>query len=849
MISKHRRRLFVSASACVMSCALWPMVASAQDASTASDTAILLDEIVVTAQRRAQLLQDVPIAVTAFSDEQLERLQVESAADLQRVVPNFSYTATNFGGVNYTIRGIGASVLGDGADTGVALHYNGAFLQGGGNTSLFYDVEAVEVLRGPQGTLFGRNATGGAVNLRTKRPQPRLEARVEGRVGSFETRGVEAMINLPVSDQLATRFALVAEAYDGDVRNLTTGNLINGTDVFSGRASARWTPGGGTTIDLSVTYLQADGDGMQAEKRECRRDPIGNLGCLPSGREPGIPNYSATLAGLIATSVGLNAPGAEPFSGSLTPIDRRKVALDFDPRAFTEDWIAALEIEHAVGPLTFNSITSWASQDGYYVADTDFAVATGRFRPIFPGGVVPTSAPDPQNLGSLAGRVQGAFNRPWTQERASGKGSQWLQELRVSSDFEGDLQFLLGAFYIDFERSDDFYQISSSLDAGGLALGAAPPFFRLETPVADLQSYAVFGELYYKLSDTLRVTGGLRWTKDEKQQVNRNLLYNLPQPFSSNELTQKAVTGRAVLEWDPNLAVSPNLMTYASISRGYKGGGFNPQGNVAVPPTFEPEYVNAFEVGVKALRLGPASANLSAFYYDYDGFQVSKIVNRTSVNENIDAAIWGFEIESTARVNDNFAFDLSLGYLNTEIGTADSIDPRDPTAGQPGLVAVKDTASGANCVATTAQLVTLLRGVPFGNCAALGLPSGQSVSLKGNELANSPPWTVRIGAQYATKLVDDLRLSMRLDYAWRSDFWGRIYNRDPIDRLDSWGLLNGQAELTSTTSQWFVRLEGSNLLDEDAVTGMYVSDASSGLATNLFLTPRRRVSLLFGTRF
>lgn len=589
----QKRRLWVGASALVLSGAGGPLAASAQEQPAANEPVILIEEIVVTAQRRAQLLQDVPIAVTAFSDEQLERLQVGSAADLQRVVPNFSYTATNFGGVNYTIRGIGASVLGDGADTGVALHYNGAFLQGGGNTSLFYDVDAVEVLRGPQGTLFGRNATGGAVNLRTRRPQRYLEAGVEARIGSFDTRGVEAMVNLPVSDQLATRFAVIAEAYDGDVRNLTTGNLINGVDVFSGRASARWTPTADTTIDLSVTYLQADGDGMQAEKRECRRDPIGNLGCLPTGREPGIPNYSATLAGLIATSVGLNAPGAEPFLGSVTPADRRTVALDFDPRAFTEDWIAALEIEHEVGPLTFNSITSWASQDGYYVGDTDFAVATGRFRPVFPGGVVPTSAPDPQNLGSLAGRIQGAFNRPWTQERASGEGRQWLQELRVSSDFQGDLQFLLGAFYIDFARSEDFYQISSSLDAGGLALRAAPPFFRLETPVADLQSYALFGELYYKLSDAVRLTGGLRWTKDEKQQTNRNLLYNLPQAFSSNELTQEALTGRAVLEWEPNLSLSPDLMTYASISRGYKGGGFNPQGNVAVPPTFEPEYVNA----------------------------------------------------------------------------------------------------------------------------------------------------------------------------------------------------------------------------------------------------------------
>ena len=819
---------------------------SAQDAQAAVSGAV--NEIVVTAQRREQSIQDVPIAVTAFGDEALDARQVDNAADLQLVVPNFSYTSTNFGGVNYTIRGIGASVLGDGADTGVALHYNGAFLQGGGNSSLYYDVEAVEVLRGPQGTLFGRNATGGAVNLRTRKPRPTLEGSVEGRVGNFDTRGVEAMLNVPVTRSLAVRAALVTEQYDGDIDNLTTGNRINGADVFSARGSVRWTPSNLTTVDLTATFLRADGDGMQAERRECRRDPIGNLGCLPSGLGPGLPNYTSTLAGLVATGIGLVEEGEDPFIGSIAPRGDA-VALDFDPEVYTKEWIATLEIEHKFGPMTFNALTAWATQNGHYVTDPDFAVALGRFAPVFPGGVVPTSRPDPDNLGSLAGRISGSFDRPWSLERGSGKSRQWLQEVRLASNFDGPFDFLVGAFYRDYDRQEDFFQIASSLDAAGLILEAAPPFFRLETPVADLKSYAVFGEAYVDVTDTVRLTGGLRWTRDKKRQVNRNLLFNLPQPFDSNRLTKEAVTGRAVVEWRPAAASSLDLLTYASYSRGYKGGGFNPQGTVAVSKTFEPEYVNSVEVGAKSVLFDAVTANFAAFRYDYDGLQVSKIVNRSSINENIDATIVGAEFELGARIGDSLSVDVSAGHLATEIGNATSIDPRDPTGGRRGFIAVKDTTSGGNCVATTAQLFRLLDGVPFGDCAALGLSSGNAVSLKGRELPNAPEWTLRFGAEYARGIAGDLQFSVRADYSWRSDFWGRIYNRDPIDRIESWGILDARVQVERADKRWFARVEGSNLLDEDAVTGMYVADASAGLATNLFVAPRRRVTLVVGGRF
>lgn len=438
---------------------------------------------------------------------------------------------------------------------------------------------------------------------------------------------------------------------------------------------------------------------------------------------------------------------------------------------------------------------------------------------------------------------------PGRSNAAIGTDRQWLAEARLSSQFDGAFNFLVGGFFLDFSRSENLYQISSALDALGLVLETAPPFFRLETPVADLQSQALFAEAYVALFNRVRLTGGLRWTRDQKQQSNRSLLFSLPQPFATNSLSQSALTGRAVIEWTPAVGPGRDLRFYGSYARGFKGGGFNPQGVVAVAPTFDPERVNAFELGMKA-HLGQAVIlNAAGFSYDYSGLQVSNIVNRTSVNENIDADLWGGEIELSVRPSRALTLDLNLSYLGSRIGDALVIDPRDPAGGVPGTIAVKDTNSAANCVATRSQLFGLLGGVPFGDCAALGLAAGNPVSLKGNRLPNAPEWAIRTGVQIDEQIAPSLKIRLRADDTLRSSLWGRIFNRDPIDRIEGWGVVNATVQLTDIDDRWYVRLEGSNLADTAGVTGMFVADASSGLPTNLFLIPRRRILAVAGVRF
>jgi iron complex outermembrane receptor protein len=807
-------------------------------------------EILVTAQRRAQSALDVPIAVTVFGQAGLDDLQVNTAADLQRVIPNFSFTPTNFGGTNFTIRGIGASVLGDGAETGVALHYNGVFLQSGGSTSLYYDLEALEVLRGPQGTLFGRNATAGAVNLRTRQPTDDLEGQFEVTLGERRGHSARGAINLPLGTNIALRIAMLAGTDDGDTRNLTTGNRINGNEVLSGRVSLRLDIGERTKVTANATWSRISGDIMQANKQLCARDAAGSLGCRPDRLGFDFPNNNATLTGQIANAVGLLLPGRDPFVGSSNPADLRTVALDFDPRADTRTLISMVEITHDFGGVTLTNLASYSKTTGFFEYDPDFAVAAGQFRSsqLFPGGLVPASQPDTGNLGSLAGLTLGTFNRPWSFTRGDSRSRQWLNEIRLASDWQGQFNFLLGALYLDSRNAENLYNIANSLDAAGLLLEAAPPFFRLETPVADLSSFGIFGEAYIGLNNTAKLTLGARWTRDRKTQANRNLLLNLPLDFESNRLEDRALTGRAVIDWQPNINGTDATLFYLSFARGFKGGGFNPQGAVSVKSRFAPEFVNAIEVGGK-VQIGGLNLAASAFHYDYNGLQVSRIVNRTSINDNINARIWGAELELTAQVNRLWRIDLTASHLSTRIGEVNIIDPRDPSGGVAGFNNIKDIETGANCVATDAELQALRRAQPFANCVARGFSDGNAVSLAGKSLANAPGFTARLGSEIKLPVGQKLQARLRADYSWRSKSWGRVFNRDPVDRIASWGSLTAVAEVSAISGSWYVRGEVANLLNKTVITGIFVTDATAGLATNLFLLPPRRFSIVAGTRF
>ncbi|MFM8542055.1 MAG: TonB-dependent receptor, partial [Chakrabartia sp.] len=255
------------------------------------------------AQRHAQRLQEVPIAVSAFSAEALEKQQIKNASDLQLTLPNVTFTKGNFTGSSFTIRGIGDLCVGVSCDSATAIHLDGTPLLA---TRLFeteyFDLERVEVLRGPQGTLFGRNATSGVVNFVPVRPDlTAFKGSGEIEYGNFNSVKAKGVINLPLSDTLGARVSGFYLKRDGYTNNVFNGKQLDDRDMYAVRGSVRWEPTDSTTIDLMGYYFREDDNRMRIQKQLCQRDPTGVLGCLPNAREYGMTNANSTFVGTLSS--------------------------------------------------------------------------------------------------------------------------------------------------------------------------------------------------------------------------------------------------------------------------------------------------------------------------------------------------------------------------------------------------------------------------------------------------------------------------------------------------------------------------------------------------------------------
>jgi hypothetical protein len=285
---------------------------------------------------------------------------------------------------------------------------------------------------------------------------------------------------------------------------------------------------------------------------------------------------------------------------------------------------------------------------------------------------------------------------------------------------------------------------------------------------------------------------------------------------------------------------------------------------------------------------------MNFFYYDYGDLQIGKIVNRTSLNENTDADIYGFEGEFLFAPTENWLINATVAWLDTELGDTETVDPRDPVQGNPDVSLIKDPITTANCAvnfgsntpvgqnAALGAAVTDLGGffIPtgvdlgggnslattpgvtdslIGSCGAIEaliapggafpgyeyLPSGEGTNLQGNQLINAPEYTVSIGAQYTHFFGSGLSLTGRVDYYWQDEYYSTAFNR-PQDLIDDWDIINAQVTLNSANEKWYVRVFVQNLGDEDNIVGTYQTDPSSGLFTNAFFTEPRLYGATFG---
>ena len=452
-------------------------------------------------------------------------------------------------------------------------------------------------------------------------------------------------------------------------------------------------------------------------------------------------------------------------------------------------------------------------------------------------------------------------------------------------------------------------------------------YFRSKNPYR-LKSTAAFGELYWNIREDLKLTAGLRYTDDRKTFI----------PVPSQALLARSLwaggsvsagypedppikqewgefTGRLGLDWQPELGFTDETMLYAFYSHGYKGGGANPPTpdfvgeqefidnaiadgvhpasldfyimfNMVPPltltaveygPTFEPEFVDAFEVGTKNTLIGGAmSLNVTGFYYDYTDYQVSQIRDRTAVNENFDATTWGLELEALFAPSRDLRINANLGYLDTKIADGEtSIDIMDRTQGNPDYTLVKPWMQlPSNCVVPTPVAARWAETSPglqqyygmcgdvrglvagffppfiadpaFGNARydyknypELNGGAGLRDELGGNELPNAPHWTANIGAQYRWDLLEDWEATLRGDVYWQSQSWARVYNSDPYDKLHGWYNANLSVWIEKPEADLRIEVYVKNLLDDAPLTDAFLNSDDTGLTTNVFtLDPR-----------
>jgi outer membrane receptor protein involved in Fe transport len=929
--------------------------AEAQDATVSTG----VEDIVVTAQRQAQSLQDVPIAITAFNAEALERQQINNTSDLQLSLPNITFTKGNFTGSNFTIRGVGDASVAASGDTSLGIHVNEIPF---GNTRLFetelFDLERVEVLRGPQGTLFGRNATSGVLNFVTARPDlSGFGARGTVEYGNFNSWRLEGMVNVPFGENFGLRVAGTYLKRDGFTRNLFTGNDIDGRDQYAIRGTLRF-QNDNTTIDLIAYHFEEDSNRSRIQKQLCNRDPTGVLGCLPDRLDFGVLNGNATLGATLGSrqfltiasgsplvgSVGIaDVYGPDLFSGQVLPRSLREVNIDFEPTYKSEETFFQAKWEQDFGAVGLSVSGGW--QRSSVRSRTDYNLQVGNalnFGPgggifnlrnfplpvfqagaarLFQGNTICASEASLRYVGFINNEINRCATNSTEYDESGITSEGWSVEGIIDSRLDGPFNFLVGGIYLENRVSDsDYFVVSSLLDYTSVVLGALPalgggsvgasasPFFNSETETVRLKAYGLFGEVYWEPTDTLRLTGGLRYSNDDKFVRDRQTLFNVGVPYGTADARQRTgfpafreaeakfdeVTGRFVIDWKPEVGWADDTLFYASYSRGYKSGGINPPFDptqFSAPAVYRPEIIDAFEIGTKNTFIGGAfRANISAFYYKYKDLQISRIINRTSFNDNTDAEIWGVEGEFLVAPSRNWLFNINASWLKTRVTDLQLVDTRDPSGGQSDAVIIKDLQSAANCVfqvkgnaalangfvAQVNQSLGLRAPVPipgtnttgaFSLCSALvgaalannipvtldvgatpALPAGIAVDNTGNRLPNAPEWKLSLGAQYTTDFSNGWSMVLRGDLNFTDSTFSRTFNR-PIDRVPAYEIVNAQVQFNGPDDRFFIRGFVQNLFDSDAITGQYVTDPSSGLFTNVFSLEPRRYGVAVGFSF
>jgi len=620
-----RRKIATAALGCTATLA--PLGALAQQAA-AEDSGGMLAEIVVTAQRREEKVQDVPIAISAFSAAQLQALNVTETLGLAKLIPNLlAFNNTGLGTANgYYLRAIGNTESIATFDPPVGTYADDVFIsrQNANNLGLF-DVDRIEVLRGPQGTLFGRNTTGGAINVILKKPAEELGGYVEAGFGQFGAQSVRGSVDLPISDRILTKLSGYYTKDDGFVSNPVTGeDDLNATKALGLRAAARFLITDDVTWDLSLQRIEDEGLNIMnfasgSDGKAYRGGVVANgLVSIPATgpqialvpQRAGLPPTSTTAqsiearcSGTITRSrfacTGLRQTGT-PLA-NLTVGDKRNYNLGNE----VKNLFATSNLQWRTSLGDVNFIT------GYVNLEQEFAIDFFNGTAVNPA-VGPMLATNPAGGFTIAN---------------DGEHKQLSQEIKLSGELNETMRYVAGVYYFDEKNDTDFVDLFSISPTTTLVLED-----RILKNKAT--AWAAYTQWDLSFADAWTVTLGGRYTDETKKVnfvANANPLLAAPTAAtrvnSANlvaagiplELNTKLFTPRVAIKYDVNQDV--NL--FASATRGFKSGGWNARGTAPVAnQPFAPEKVWSYEAGLRSEWLDrKLRVNLTAFLLDVQDLQ------------------------------------------------------------------------------------------------------------------------------------------------------------------------------------------------------------------------------------
>ena len=603
----------------------------AADVSSKEESSGGIEEILVTATKRTQNLQDISVSMTALSGDKIDAFGFEDTRDIFSQIPNVSSSEGSFS-ADITIRGNSTLNPTLAGEDNVALYfdevYRPAAFYGGG---VLMDVERAEVLRGPQGTLFGRNSTAGLVHFISRKPTEEQEGYLNFEYGSYGTNIVETAISGPISDQVRGRLALKYHQDDGFQDNQgPAGGKLGVTDRIMGRAH----------LDIDIN----DDMNLLLSLEASDADDIGKAFNHWGLYDPATYEICDAKRALASQCVGGGALLGLTEWNDPNP-DVTRPYTEHDPSA--GDGRYTLETETVIAKLTWQlnndmelvSISALDSIDRYFNADEDGSA-----------------------VGALGGYFQ--YNDVYTVD-----GDQFSQEFHLSGGDDSQ-NWLVGVYYLDDDRDSTSSVVAFEIDGPDTLANVATT------------SYAVFGEVNRTLSDTLSMVAGFRYTDEEKEVEVKTMDgdYVTPSPTfgtylaASDRLTGENLSGKLGLEWRPR----DEMMIYANLSSGFRSGNFNTDlffGDLSALTSVDSEEVTAFELGSKSTLMdGRLQLNAALFYQDvsdkqgitYDSNLAAPVSRLISLG---DADIYGVELELLAVPTDNLELSLGIGWLDSEIST------------------------------------------------------------------------------------------------------------------------------------------------------------------------------------